>query len=156
MLTELRFSGLRGQPVIILDSVVGGVKLWKLLHLTDQIDRVELLLAGPHFAMNKSTETLGNVANPPCFAVLAVADHIDSDVRLLMHDVGHFLAQELGEGSVIVGKILFPRGHDLADSGRSHKAANMGDKNTIRASFHGSSPPLVSLIWSVSDRLIDS
>jgi hypothetical protein len=53
-------------------------------------------------------------------------------LRLLMHDVGHFLTQELGEGSVIVWKILFPHRHDLADGGRSHKAANMGDENTIR------------------------
>jgi hypothetical protein len=156
LLPELRFSGLRGQPVVILDSVVGGVELWEFLHLTDQIDGVELLLAGPHFAMNKSTETLGNVANPAGFAVLAVADHIDSGLRLLMHDVGHFLTQELGEGSVIVWKTLFPHRHDLADGGRSHKAANMGDKNTIRASFHVSSPPFVSLIWSIPDRLINS
>jgi hypothetical protein len=156
LLPELRFSSLRRQPVIVLDSIVGGVKLWEFLHLADQIDGVELLLAGPHFAMNKSTETLGNVANPTGFAVFTVADHIDSNVRLLMHDVGHFLTQELGESSVIVRKILFPRGHDLADSGRSHKAANMGDKNTIRASFHASSPPFVSLVWSIPDRLINS
>jgi hypothetical protein len=62
-----------------LDSVVGGVELWEFLQLTDQIDGVELLLAGPHIAMNKSTEALGNVPNPAGFAVLAVADHIDSE-----------------------------------------------------------------------------
>jgi hypothetical protein len=151
LLPELRFFALRGQPVIILDSVVGRVKLWKFLYLTDQIDGVELLLARPHFAMNKSTKTLGNVANPPGFAVLTVTDHINSGLRLLMYDIRHFLAQELGESSVIVRKILFARRHDLANSGRPHEAADVSDKNTIRASFHASSPSFVSLIWSTLD-----
>ena len=95
LLPELRFSGLRRQPVVVLDGVVGGVELRELLHLSDQVDRVELLLAGSHFAMNKSAEALGNVANPPGFAVLTVADHIDADLGLLAHDVSNFLTQKL-------------------------------------------------------------
>ena len=92
LLPELRFSALRGQPVIILDGVVGGVELRELLHFSDQIDGVEFLLAGSHVAMNKSTEALGNITNPSGFAVLAVADHIDAGLGLLTHDACDFLA----------------------------------------------------------------
>jgi hypothetical protein len=101
--------------------------------------------------MNKSTESLCNIANPAGFAVLTVANHINARLSLFAYDIRHFLTQELGESGVIVRKILFARRHDLADSGRPYEAANMSDKNTIRASLHASSPSFVSLIWSNLD-----
>jgi hypothetical protein len=145
---------LRGQPVIVLDGVIGGIELRELLHFTDQIDRIELLLAGLHVAMNKSAKALGNIADPTGFAVLTIADHIDAGLGLLTDDVCNFLAQKLGEDSVIVRKVLLPRGHDLANSGGSHEAPYVGDKDTIRASFHASSPLFVILIWSIAHHLI--
>jgi hypothetical protein len=41
--------------------------------------------------MNKSTKALGDIANPPGLAILAVADHINAGLSLLAHDVRHFL-----------------------------------------------------------------
>lgn len=156
MLPELRFSGLRGQPVIILDRIVGGVELWELLHFTDQIDRIELFLTRPHISMNKSAEALGNIANPPGFAIFTVTDHIHASLGLLTHNVCDFLPQKLRKSRRIVRQILLARGHDLANGRGPYEAANMANKDTIRAAFHAPSPPFVILIWSILHRLINS
>jgi hypothetical protein len=140
LLSKLRSSRLRGQPVIVLDGIIGGVELWKFLHFADQMHRVELGLAGPDLAMIKSAEPLRDVTNPTCLAILAVTDHINAGLGLLVDDVCNFVAQKLRESRRIVGQTLLARRHDLANGGRPYEAADVRDKDTIRAAFHASFP----------------
>ena len=94
-LGERRLSGRRRQPIIVLDGIVGGIELGKLLSLADQINRVEFLLARFDLTMHKTTETLGHVSDPAGLAEFAVADDVDPRLGLLAHDVGHLLPQGL-------------------------------------------------------------
>jgi hypothetical protein len=103
------------------------------------MNRIELGFTRPDVSMIKSPETLRDVTNPTCLTVLAVTDHIDAGFGLLADDVCDLLAQKLRESRRIVRRALLARGHDLTNSRRPYEAADMSDKDTVRAAFHVSS-----------------
>jgi hypothetical protein len=72
------------------------------LSFVDHIDRVLLMVVRPYFAMDKSAQPLGDVANPSSLAVFAVADHVHADVRLLLNNTGDFCPQGLCVRGLIV------------------------------------------------------
>ena len=87
--------------------------------------------------MDEAAEPLADVANPAGLAVLAVADDIDADLRLLAHDAGDFIPQGLFVCGLVVGLPMVARRQDVADRHRAHEAADVGDKNTVGAALHG-------------------
>ena len=127
----------RRQPVVILDRRVGGVEFREFLGLADHVDRVLLVVARAELAMDEAAEPLGDVADPAGLAVFAVADDVDADVRLLANHAGDFLPQGLFIRGLVVWLPIVARREDVADRHRPHEAADVRDKNSIGAAFHG-------------------
>ena len=95
-----------------------------------------LVVARPDLAVDEAAEPLGDVADPPRLAVLAVADDVDADARLLAHDPGDLLVQRPLVSSLVVRLPIVARDEDVADRHRSYEAADVGDENAVGAAVH--------------------
>jgi hypothetical protein len=86
--------------------------------------------------MHEAAEPFGNVADPTRFAEFAIANDVDTDVRLLVNDGGNLSPKGPFISCLVIRLYIIARRQDGPDCRWTYKAADVRDKYAIGAAFH--------------------
>ena len=84
----------------------------------------------------EAAEALVDVGHEARLAELAVVDHVDSELDLPAHDLGHGRGERGGVRPLVDRPALLPGLHRREQVGRPRQAADMGGENSLAAGFH--------------------
>src|SRR5690349_8201320 len=127
----------RAAPPLRVDRTRGVHHLLLGVYL-GELERVARISAKPRLGVERrqSTQTQPDVAGETGFAVLAVADDVETAFRLVPHDAGHAIADLAREHGVVQWLAQVARPQQLHEQRRAWQAAAVGRQNALGAALH--------------------